>query len=330
MMSNNSDIADPTSDGPSNPLPTDVPELVDDEENTESESDQVVPTEIHGMLTNAFRLAGLRRTFVDFELVRQELPAAKIKPWRSVFTSDVKAKLYSEFGSSLTNAVSREQWMATYDMTSFVQLVKPLKPPHAGEIGEHVTCALVNDLYSEVEDEAEVRVIGHEHTSFDLKLDIELVEMRDDPFDGRAECKLTRVSEFTGGIPPSSPNAVRTDISHSIYQHRPNRRMITRTHYNCLGLSCLDVDYGLLQNTASSILLHLVVNDNDDFSVDLRLRSKMAGTQVVARRNGGPFVTVPSQKKTVCISTKVSRSRGMVAFNLLLNESSAKIISLID
>ena len=70
MMSNNSDIADPTSDGSSNPLPTDVPELVDDHELTESESDEGVPTEFVCMLTNAFRLAGQRRTWIDIGQVR--------------------------------------------------------------------------------------------------------------------------------------------------------------------------------------------------------------------------------------------------------------------
>jgi hypothetical protein len=56
----------------------------------------------------------------------------------------------------------------------------------------------------------------------------------------------------------------------------------------------------------------------------------MTSTQVVARSKGGPFVTVPSQKKKIGTSTKVSRSRGMAAFDLLLDESSATIISLID
>ena len=77
-------------------------------------------------------------------------------------------------------------------------------------------------------------------------------------------------------------------------------------------------------------MLHLAVNDKEYFSVDLRLRSKMTSTQVVARSKGGPFVTVPSQKKKIGTSTKVSRSRGMAAFDLLLDESSATIISLID
>ena len=170
MMSNNSDLADPRSDDPSNHLPMDVPELVDDHELTEPESEEGVPTEFVRRLTNAFRLAGQRRTWIDFEQVRQELPATTVKPWSMVFTSDVKAQLYPEFGSSLRNAVPRETWMATHDMSESVQLTTPLKANHAGEIGEHVTSALLKDLYSEVEDEAEIKVIGNQHTAWTSRL----------------------------------------------------------------------------------------------------------------------------------------------------------------
>ena len=200
----------------------------------------MVPTHIYRMLTTAFRLAGQRRTFINFEQVRQELPGTIIKTWGSVFTSDVKAKICSEFRPALANAVPREQWMATSDMSSFVKLAMPLKAPHAGEIGEHVTAALVNDLYSELEDEADISVIGYMHTGMDLKLDIDLVDLHDDPFDGRAECKMTRVSQFTDKLATSSPNAMSSDISHYITEQRSGGRAgqcSTRTHYHCLGFS---------------------------------------------------------------------------------------------
>ena len=163
---------------------------------------------------------------------------------------------------------------------------------------------------------------------------MDFVELRDDdPFDGRGEYKLTRVSEFTAKISSDSPLAVSSNISHYTTEPRsdyPAGQTRTRTYYNCPGMSCLEVDYGLLQNTASSILLHLVVNRNDSTSVDLRLRSKMTGMQVIFNRGSRTFVTEPSQKKKKKCGMAVSRSLGMAAFDLLLDESSAKIISLID
>ena len=95
-------------------------------------------------------------------------------------------------------------------------------------------------------------------------------------------------------------------------------------------MSCLACDYGLLQNTANSILLHLAANSHDSTSVDLRLRSKMTSTQVISNRAGRPFVTEPSQKKPKKERAAVSRSLGVAAFDLLLDKSSAKIFSLID
>ena len=251
-----------------------------------------------------------------------------------VFTSDVKAQLCSEFGPALRNAVPRETWMATQTMSEFVQLITPLKHIHAGELGEHVTGALLKDLYSEVADEAEIKVIGLQHNGMDIKIDVDLIELRDDdPFDGSAEHKLTRVSEFNAMLSSDSPRAVSSDISHhvsEIRRDRPTGNPRTRTYYNCLGMSCLACDYGLLQNTANSILLHLVANSHDGASVDLRLRSKMTSTQVVSNRAGRPFVTEPSQKKSEKERAAVSRSLGVAAFDLLLDESSAKILSLID
>ena len=217
MMSNNSEGADPTSDDPSNPILAVVPELIDEDDLTQLEPDEWVNTDSAVRLTKAFRMAGQCRTWIDFERVRLQLPEPPVKQWSMVFTSEVKAVLYSEFGPSLSNAVPRETWMATRTMSEFVQLIAPLKPPHAGEIGEHVTGALLQDLYSEVEDEAEIKVIGNEHNGMDIKIDVDLIELRDDdPFDGFAEHKLTRVSKFKALIVDHSPRAVSSDISHHV------------------------------------------------------------------------------------------------------------------
>ena len=218
MMSINSE-GNPTPDDASNPTLTELPGLVDEEDDlTQTEPEELPDSYYVVQLTKAFRMAGQCRAWSDFERVRHQSPELKVKQWSMVFTPKVKAALYTEtFGPSLCNAVSEQEWMATRTMSEFVQLIAPLKPPHAGEIGEHVTGALLQDLYSEVEDEAEIKVIGNEHNGMDIKIDVDLIELRDDdPFDGFAEHKLTRVSKFKALIVDHSPRAVSSDISHHV------------------------------------------------------------------------------------------------------------------
>ena len=93
MTTDNSNITDLTVDVPSNHLLPGIPALMDDEENTESESDEVVPTQIHRMLTTAFRLAGQRRTFIDFDQVRQQLPGAITKTWGEVLIEEIRGEI---------------------------------------------------------------------------------------------------------------------------------------------------------------------------------------------------------------------------------------------
>ena len=331
MMSINSE-GNPTPDDASNPTLTELPGLVDEEDDlTQTEPEELPDSYYVVQLTKAFRMAGQRRAWSDFERVRHQLPELKVKQWSMVFTPKVKAALYTEtFGPSLCNAVSEQEWMATRTMSEFVQLIAPLKPPHAGEIAEHVTSELLKDLYSGFEDETEFKVIGHEHNGMDIKMDVDLIELRDDPFNGFAEHKLTRVSEFKAEIWPAGSSS---DISHQVVRsdsRRPTSNPRTRTYYNCLGMSCLECDYGKLQNTADSILLHLIANSHDGASLDLRLRSKITSTQIISNRVRRPFVTEPSQKKYKNERAAVSRSLGVAAFDQLLDQRSATIFSLID
>ena len=288
-------------------------------------------------LVKAFLAAGRADGYVDFERARRALPFHQIKFFRDVFTPDVMKEIWDLFGSALRRSIGERAWRTCSSLRQFQDICKRLQCKPFGELGEHIAHVLLRVCFEDVPDgEKSSHVKGFKLLGFDIDFQVDAGSLLEDDmeFDGQIEVKSARVTDDSTGNPGKAFRSA-SDFSHKYDGYickdvKSGRSKFTcESAYHVLAVS-QKIDRGLLQRTASSILVNLIVYPDGGGSagLTLRLSDKMSTVQRKAKQLNKRFVLEPEDTHK-SERTVVGRSCGALGLQEKLDQHSAVLIRII-